>query len=335
LLYWGSKKNLTADLTLLHCAYRKELCMNDLISAPIQKDASWKLPVFVDTDIGDDIDDALALALVLQSPELALEGVSTVFGDTYQRARLAAYLLQVYGRTDIPVSAGCQVPLQVRHRPSGLSQAAVLDDDSVGVLLNSSSGPDLLIRTALAHPGQLTLLCLGPLTNVAAALLQEPRLGPSLQRILLMGGASRLSLPDWNVRSDARAAQIVLTASVPVTMIGWNVTRHCHLRTQDVDELSRTPHDRLQLVSRLISAWRQHRPWWGSMLPSLHDPLVITALCAPQFFRFEQIPARVLVQGPLSGFTIPRVMGGQTVQAAVSVQGQQAQAWMMQRLLSS
>jgi purine nucleosidase len=242
--------------------------------------------------------------------------------------------LQVYGRTAIPVAAGYHVPLQVRHRPSGVSQAAVLDDDSVEVLLNSSSWPDLLIRMALAHPGQLTLLCLGPLTNVAAALLQEPRLASSLQRILLMGRASRLSLPDWNVRSDARAAQIVLTASVPVTTIGWSVTCHCHLR-KDEDDLSHTPHERLQLVSRLISLWRHQRPWWGSRLPSLHDPLVITALCAPQFFRFEQIPARVLVQGPLSGFTIPRVMGGQIVQAAVSVQGQQARAWMMQRWLST
>ncbi len=151
---------------------------------------------FVDTDIGDDIDDVLALALVLPSPELALQSVSTVFGDTYQRARLTAYRLQVYGQTDIPVAAGCQLPLHMCYRPSGVAQAAVLDEQAAEVSLNSSSGPDLLIHTALAHPGQLTLLCLGPLTNIATVLHQEPQLANSLRRILQVGGMSGIPLPD-------------------------------------------------------------------------------------------------------------------------------------------
>ena len=101
---------------------------------PIHRDfeanqsGSYNHLVLVDTDIGDDIDDALALALVLQSPEIELQGVTTVFGDTHQRARLAAYLLKVFGREDVPVAAGIQNPIQLRHRPSGVPQAAILDD---------------------------------------------------------------------------------------------------------------------------------------------------------------------------------------------------------------
>src|SRR5260221_8969366 len=83
--------------------------------------------VLVDTDIGDDIDDALALALALRSPEIELRGVTTVFGDTLRRAYLASHLLHVYGREDIPIAAGRQEPLQLRHRPSGVPQAAILD----------------------------------------------------------------------------------------------------------------------------------------------------------------------------------------------------------------
>lgn len=290
--------------------------------------------VVVDTDIGDDIDDALALALVLCSPELRLLAVSTVFGDTQERARLVAYLLQVYGRPDIPVAAGWPRPLQMRHPPSGVPQAAVLAAHVGDLPLSHLSGPELLIHTALAHPGQITLLCFGPLTNVAVALGLEPRLATALQGIFLMGGASQLFLPDWNVRSDARAAHIVFAAGVPVTMIGWNVTWRCRLSSGDEQQLHRSQHEGNRLLSRLIAVWQQQLPWFRSHRPSLHDPLVVAALCAPQLFRFEHLRAQVLTRGPFAGFTIARFIEGPTVQAAMSAQCEQAREWMLQRLLS-
>src|SRR6266550_6452337 len=92
-----------------------------------QSDSDNKHLVLLDTDIGDDIDDALALALALRSPEIELLGVTTVFGDTRLRARLAAHVLRVFGHEDIPVAAGQQMPLMLRHRPSGVPQVAILD----------------------------------------------------------------------------------------------------------------------------------------------------------------------------------------------------------------
>ena len=135
-----------------------------------QSDSDNKHFVLLDTDIGDDIDDALALALALRSPEIELQGVTTVFGDTRLRARLAQHLLRVFGRDDIPAAAGISTPLQVRHRASGVPQAATLDPCE---LYNTSpySGPELIVQKALAYPGRLTLVCIGPLTNVATALL--------------------------------------------------------------------------------------------------------------------------------------------------------------------
>ncbi len=134
---------------------------------------SEKHAVLLDTDIGDDIDDALALALILNSPEIVLKGVTTVFGDTKLRARLATYLLHIYGRDDIPVAAGVGMPLQPRHQPSGVPQAALLNTYSTLPALSTLSGPELIVQTALAHPGQLVLFCIGPLSNVARALLLE------------------------------------------------------------------------------------------------------------------------------------------------------------------
>jgi purine nucleosidase len=287
-------------------------------------------PVFVDTDIGDDIDDALALALLLGSPEVTVVGVSTVFGNTQLRARLAAYLLQVFGHVDIPVAAGQAAPLLLRHRPSGVCQASVLTDDLV-IPLSSLSGPELLIQTARTYAGQLTLLCFGPLTNVAFALQREPRLGSLLHQVFFMGGASRIFWPDWNVRSDARAAQFILTAGLPLTMIGWNVTASCHLRSSDVVHLQDAKSTRLHMLSRLMTAWQENQPCWSCRLPGLHDPLVVAAFCAPHFFRFRSLAVRVLTLGPLAGWTIPRWSGGSTVRAATSVECGSARAWMLQR----
>ncbi len=167
---------------------------------------SQKHPVLIDTDIGDDIDDALALALALRSPEIALCGVTTVFGDTQRRAQLAAHLLHIFGRDEIPIAAGLQTPLQPRRRPSGVPQAVIVDDCAdcgATPMLSSASAPELIVQTALAHHDRLILLCLGPLTNVATALRLEPHLFMAIRRIVMMGGTSGIPLPEWNVRNDA------------------------------------------------------------------------------------------------------------------------------------
>lgn len=210
----------------------------------------------------------------------------------------------------------------------------MLTDDLV-LPLSSLAGAELLIQTARTYAGQLTLLCLGPLSNVALALQREPHLGSLLRQVFFMGGVSRIFWPDWNVRSYARAAQCVLTPGLPVTMIGWNVTVFCHMRSGDVERMYRATSTRLHLLSRLISAWQEHQPWWRGNLPGLHDPLVVAALCAPQFFRFTSLPVRVLTQGPLAGWTIPLWSGGSTVRTALSVECEMAYAWMLQRWFST
>ena len=124
---------------------------------------SQKYKVLIDTDIGDDIDDALALALALCSPEIELLGVTTVFGDTQKRAHLAAHMLEVFRHKEIPVAAGQQMPLLFRHRPSGVPQAAILDPFTSNDTLSRLTAPELIIETAMAHHGNITLFCLGPL----------------------------------------------------------------------------------------------------------------------------------------------------------------------------
>lgn len=291
--------------------------------------------VLIDTDIGDDIDDALALALALHSPELDVRAVTTVFGNTNQRARLAAHLLAVFGREDIPVAAGVNIPIQPRQRPSGVPQAAILDDHAEFPTVSTLSGPELIIQTAQAYQGQLTLLCLGPLTNVAKALNSEPNLFMAIRSIVMMGGTSSWPLPEWNIRSDARAAQIVLGAGIPVTMLGWNVTSRCQLQAKHIEHLRTNSSPQTQLLSQLLAIWQRHRPRWQPGLPYLHDPLVVAALCAPELLKFEEMTARVLAHGPFKGFMVARLLDGPLVHAAVDVQVEEVREWIMQRLLAT
>jgi|SRR5450755_1867437 purine nucleosidase len=294
-----------------------------------------KQSILIDTDIGDDIDDALALALALRSPEIELLGVTTVFGATQRRAQLAAHLLSIAGREDVPIAPGVAQPLQLRHRPSGVPQAAILDERAVFPAISQIAAPEFIIQTAQAHFGRVTLVCIGPLTNVAVALTAEPGLFMALQRIIMMGGSSSIPLPEWNIRSDVRAAQIVLGSGVPITLIGLNVTRRCQLRASDIAQLRNSEEPLPHLLSRLIAVWQRHRPRGQPALPYLHDPLALAALCRPELFTFAEMPVRAITRGPFEGFMVPRMMKGPWVNAAVDIRAEEARSWIMERLLSN
>ena len=291
--------------------------------------------ILIDTDIGDDIDDALALALALCSPEIELLGVTTVFGDTHNRAHLAAHVLRVFGREDIPVAVGQQMPLLLRHRPSGVPQAAILDTCVTSYELSPYSGPELIIQAATTHLGNLTLLCLGPLTNVATALIIEPRLFLAIRNIVMVGGTSGFPLPEWNVRSDAQAAKIVLASGIPVTLLGWNVTKRCQLHESDIEKLHYLNSPQTHLLKQLIAVWKRHHPRWHPRLPFLHDPLAIVAFCVPELFHFEVMTVRMLTRGLFKGCMLPRILDGPLVYGAVDVKSEAARKWVMQRLLNS
>ncbi|HCI78232.1 MAG TPA: hypothetical protein DHW02_00920 [Ktedonobacter sp.] len=307
--------------------------------ASSQSQLSQPYNVLIDTDIGDDIDDAFALAVALHSPELILRGVSTVFGDTQRRAQLARYLLHVFGHDDIPVSAGASTPLVPRRphaQPSGVAQASILEKrniDVASITLDVRSGAELIIDMARAYYGQLTLICIGPLTNIALALLIEPDLPTAIRNIVMMGGSSSIALPEWNIRNDVKAAEIVLTSGIPVTLIGMNITLRCSMRRRDIEELSTCDTPETHLLTSLIDIWRQHRPRWHPPLPYLHDPLTVAALCNPSLLRFRAVPVHVMTQGLFKGFTVPHVMGGTVVNAAVDVRVREAREWIMKRLL--
>jgi purine nucleosidase len=236
--------------------------------------------IVLDTDIGDDIDDALALAVVLNSPELKLRGVTTVFRNAPRRARLAQHLLEVFGRSEIPVVPGCSKPLlqpfERLHGGAQLgSQFEVLEEDTWS---GTGHAVDFLIEAArvdeepeLENP--LTIVPIGPLTNIAVALAREPELIPRV-RIVLMGGQWSAERAEWNISCDPEAAAIVFNSGVEVAMVGLDVTLRCRLNEVHLQRIAQRNTPQTELLTRLIHLWQRdnHHP------VTLHDPLAVLSL---------------------------------------------------------
>ena len=187
--------------------------------------------VILDTDIGDDIDDAFALALVLRSPELRLLGVTTAYGDTEMRARLVDRYLKAVGRSGVPVAAG------VRTKSGTMSQAAYALAEPGR---KHADGVDFLLREIRAHPGEITLIAIGPLVNVQAAIERDGATFRKLKRVVMMGGSvyrgydqggggagqtSQTPSAEWNILCDPKGAQELLASGVPVYMMPLESTQ--------------------------------------------------------------------------------------------------------------
>jgi len=185
--------------------------------------------VIIDTDIGDDIDDAYALTLALHSPGFEILGVTTAWGDTALRAKLAARLLATAGARNIPVDAGVPTPSK-----SVFSQRAWA---TAGPASAHGNAVDFLLAQAKRYPHQVTLIAIGPLTNVGAAIDRDPAAFRLLNRVVLMGGSIHCGYgnprstpppppePEYNIAMDPRAARKLLASGVPVFMMPLDSTQ--------------------------------------------------------------------------------------------------------------
>src|SRR4028118_526414 len=231
--------------------------------------------IILDTDIGDNIDDALALALAVNSPELHLLGVTTVFRNAPRRATLARYILDELGHTSTRVVAGISKPLLQRYDFQLGTQFQILEDD---VWDDTAHAVDFLIEQARVEEepdpdNLLTVVCIGPLTNVAVALVREPDLIPRI-RLILMGGCWSRAEAETNIRSDPEAAAIVFNSGVEISMVGLDVTRRCELSPTHLRQISAASTRSVRLLQQLIDLWQDGT----TRTPVLNDPLAVLSL---------------------------------------------------------
>jgi inosine-uridine nucleoside N-ribohydrolase len=259
--------------------------------------------VVIDTDIGDDIDDAFALALALKSPELKVLGVTTTFGDTGLRARLVDRYLKVVGRSEIPVFAG-----PATRTDNVMTQAAYAKRDA---RTKFGDGAEFILRMAREHPGQVTLIGIGPLFTVGAAIKRDPTDFRKLKRVVIMGGSiykgygvdaqgkPKPAEPEWNILNDPAGLKALLGSGVTVAMMPLDSTQ-VPLELQGREAIfghGSALTDQLTLL---------YHEWMGgstnrSATPTLFDPVAVTYT-----FRPELCPAKPMhIDVDAKGMTLP------------------------------
>ena len=266
--------------------------------------------ILIDTDPG--IDDLLAILLALASPEITVEGLTIVHGNcsTEQGTQNALAILEMARAGHILVAKGCDLPLV---QPSLLAPETHGDSGLGYARLPAASGSpihqhavDFLIERILSAPGEYTLLCIGPLTNLAVAMRLEPKIIPAIKEIISMGGAIRhegntTPLAEFNVSVDPHAAHVVYHSGVPITLVPLDATYDCILTNADVDRLAAIPSP----ISRfIIEATRFYMEFHDSYQKIdgcvINDPLALALTFAPHLCDYEEHYVDVDIQGGVS-----------------------------------
>ncbi len=249
--------------------------------------------IILDTDLGTDVDDALALAVLLGSPEVELVGVTTVHGDTLLRARLARRLMGLAGAgAGIPVIPGLTHTLSGREVWWPGHEGALherLEREHVQSELDAIAW---LVDTVAAHPGEIDLLAVGPLTNVAAAIEADAAFAGRLRTLTIMGGdfsdANRAS--EHNLRCDWVAADRVLRSGAGLVAVGLDATRTVRITPEEVSRIGAAGALGAALVAEIGVWWELNGRGWSNP----HDPVAAMTLIEPQLFAHEEVAVRVL-----------------------------------------
>ncbi|MDE2125785.1 MAG: nucleoside hydrolase [Armatimonadetes bacterium] len=234
------------------------------------------VPVLLDTDIGSDIDDALALSLLLKEPCCRLLGITTVTGEPHHRASLASAISRAFGRGDIPVHVGAAEPWLIPQRQPHVPQfAALRKGASYATYHTRNTAVEFLQSTIRAHPHEITLIAIGPLTNIGLLFATDPEIPPLLNRLVLMGGCWFQSpgappTVEWNILCDPHAAARVFAApGLRIEAAGLDVTTQVKLAGDTCTERLRGLGHHLELVADMTDIW-----CGGSRLEvTFHDPL--------------------------------------------------------------
>lgn len=252
-----------------------------------------EMKVILDTDIGDDIDDAYALALLVSLPKVKLLGVTTAFGQTQERAELAAKLLAVMGRKSVPVYAG-------RRGTAKIGKQYEWAKGFTSKSLKTGEAVDFLKREIERAPGEITLIAIGALTNLGDLFTRYPYVKPKVKQIVIMGGAVHVgynnkapATPEWNIKCDPDAARVVYDSGVPLVMAGLEVTTMMQL-----DEARRKTI--YAYNTPMSTALSELTPLWGNGTPTLFDPVAVAWACG-YYFSDSEPQKRIVVED--SGLT--------------------------------
>jgi inosine-uridine nucleoside N-ribohydrolase len=288
---------------------------------------SEKVPILLDTDIGTDVDDAFALALALASPEIDLQGVTTVGQDAQDRAWIVCRFLTAVGRRGIPVAWGrdpqpkspIEGQIQYRRHP-----APIFNRTSKPI---KETAVDFLYSRLKAQPGKLTIVAVGPLTNIAQLLTEHADCKPWINRIVLMGGSVRVGASgkappeaEWNIKSDVAAARAVFTSGVPLVVAPLDATTTVKLE----EPLRRKLFDACTPLTFQVQSLYQ---LWDQRTPTLFDPVAVALCITEKFCTMEELHLEVDGKG-----LTPIGKGKANARVATAIKGDDFLKWYVERV---
>jgi inosine-uridine nucleoside N-ribohydrolase len=275
-------------------------------ASPQKSSASKPLRIIIDTDPG--VDDAVGILLALRSPELQVEAITAVAGNVPLELTLpnALRLVEIAGRTNIPVAGGASHPLTRRlvtaryaHGNNGL---AGVDFPAPTVKPSRESANETLRRIIRTNPGEITIAAIGPLTNIAILLRSDPEIAPLIRGIAIMGGSlsggNITPSAEFNFYADPEAARVVFDANLPLTMVGLDVTRKVLLTEDHVKLLEASRDAAGQAAGKIMRATIERvRKGSGSPTVAMHDPLTIAWLIDPGILTLRDYYVEIETSG--------------------------------------
>ena len=259
-------------------------------------------PVIIDTDPGTD--DAMAILLALSSPEIDVRAFTVVPGNVTgaQGLQNALKLVSLAGRCDIPIAAGASRPLAQKlitaefvHGKNGMAD---LELPPSRCRADPRFGPDLIVDMVHRMPGQITLVPLGPLTNIALAILKDPTIVPLVKEVVIMGGSvsegNVTAAAEANIYNDPEAAKVVFDAGWKLTMVGLDVTHKTNFGRSHLGRLSKTHGTLNDFATRIMTFLVELSAKFGAEGTPMHDPLAMGVAIDPSFV--ETRPMRVDVE---------------------------------------
>jgi uridine nucleosidase len=270
--------------------------------------------IIIDTDPG--VDDSMAILFAFNSPELEVVGLTSIFGNVHTdlATQNALRLVEFAGHPEVPVAHGANLPLVVPlsyvadfvHGADGLGNTHQPPPQGQAIDIPAAQ---FIVETVMAHPGEITLVPVGPLTNIALALALEPRIAANVAEVVIMGGAATVNgnvnpAAEANIIHDPHAADIVFTANWPVTMVGLDVTMQTEMSEGFLASLRTSRAGQfIYEISRFYQKFHEER-YEGMRAIHTHDPSAVAYLIDPTLFTTLSGPIRVPTEGVAMGQTL-------------------------------
>lgn len=271
--------------------------------------------IILDTDVGDDIDDAFAILLMVKSKAFDILGITTVFRNARQRAHMAKYLVNALGRSDIPVYEGCNYPIisdpeqlnteEIRKKEKrdqyGLYQLPQWNNAMEKAVYEKGNAVDFIIETVHKYPHEVILCGIGPLTNFGIALRKDPTIAGLIKEFRLMSGGRNINFSEWNIFCDPEASYIVYHSITPKVVIGIDTTCKTALSQEDIQEFQESDSPSIKVVYDMMMKWFEH---YQFNAPVMHDPLAVATIINPNLCTYEQFSVTIQLSEPRGRFVV-------------------------------